>query len=375
MSFIEGGGATILSSIMADITTAEDEGARRTVNVWVDRSKSLRIVVFGKTGAGKSSLINTLFDERVAKEGDTIYAETKVVSSYTKVITLTINNICVTLWDTPGLKDPFSNGKETIKEIRDECDIRDIDLFVYCTCFDQTRLGQDDVDCIRDITKVFGDGIWKRALFALTFANLANVPPSNKTQSLQEYFQSREKQWREGLHRVIKENVNLGEISIGKIDSIPVIATGYRDLPLPDGRNWFTDFWEACLLQVKFFTIPALIRATGDRVKGEIERAITARVVGQRLAEIGDRITQELEAEMHTDSSEQHETWLPQVVATAQWSDILIEASQNNQALGTLTRQLARDIGNTLAQHKTSLLIAGIAFLCVLYQLYCSSKK
>ena len=31
-----------------------DEGARRTVDVWVDRSKSLRVLVFGKTGAGNT---------------------------------------------------------------------------------------------------------------------------------------------------------------------------------------------------------------------------------------------------------------------------------------------------------------------------------
>ena len=351
------------------------EDAQKTVNVWVARSKSLRIVIFGKTGTGKSSLINTLFDEHVADEGDTIYAETKIINSYTKTITIIVNDVRVTIWDTPGLKDPYSDGEKTIKEIGNQCG--DIDLFVYCMHFTQRRLGQDDIDCIRDITKAFGDGIWKRALFALTFANEATVPPSNKTQNLQEYFQSREKEWRKGLHKAIRENTNPWEIADGKINSIPVVATGYRDIPLPDGRNWFAEFWRACLSQVKFFTIPALIRVTGDRANGEAERDITARVVGQRLAEIGDHIAQVLESEMHTDNSQEHET-LPRVTATAQWFDILIEAIQNDQSLGTLAGQLvSRGIGHTLAQHKTSLfLVASVAvILFITYQVYRSSKK
>jgi ABC-type dipeptide/oligopeptide/nickel transport system ATPase subunit len=349
--------------------------AQKLINAWVDKSKSLRIVIFGKTGAGKSSLINTLFEEQMAKEGNTLYAETKVVSSYTKMITLTVNDVHVTLWDTPGFKDPFSDGEETIKNIRDNCDIHDIDLFVYCIRFDQTRLGQDDVDCIRDITKAFGDKIWKRALFTLTFANQAKIPPSSKIQNIQEYFQSREREWREGLHQLLKMNVNVGEIPVGKIDSIPVVATGYRDLPLPDGRNWFAHFWEACLLQVKIATMPALIRATGDRVKGETERAITARIVGLRLQEIGDRIAQELSEAEFMDYSDE----VPRVVATAQWSVFLIEAIQQATRGVTLEVQLTRSIGNTVAQYKTSglLLVAGIAIVtvCVLYHAYRSNKK
>lgn len=117
----------------------------------VDETKSLRIFIFGKTGVGKSSLINSLLGIERAKEGASIYSQTKGVEGYTKSksarITLhtfpvVIKDVIVTVYDSPGLKDPFTNEKLTIEEIQKNC--RDIDLFIYCTQFTQSRIGQDD---------------------------------------------------------------------------------------------------------------------------------------------------------------------------------------------------------------------------------------
>ena len=267
-----------------DSPSSVGEEFQKTVNVWVAQSKSLRIVFFGKTGTGKSSLINSLFGKVVAKEGSRIYAQTKDVECYTETITVIVNNVRVTLWDTPGLKDPFSDGKKTIKEIRDKC-LPNVDLFVYCSRFDQTRLGQDDVDCIRDITNAFGAEIWKRAVFALTFANKASIPHSEKG-SLEEYFVSRVTEWKEVFHRLVKQNVDLTKLPIGKINVIPVVPTGYRNEPISGNRPWFDNFWASCLSQIAFNSIPAFIRTVGDL----IDRHTTGRVVGQRLAEIADSI-------------------------------------------------------------------------------------
>lgn len=200
----------------------------------------------------------------------------------------------MTLWIPRNIRDPSLDAKTVMEEIRATCSVRDIDLFVYCMRFDQTRLAQDDVDCIRDFTKACGDGMWKRALIALTFANTAIVPSSANT-SLQEYFQARESKWKEALCRVIKESVNPAEIPATEVDNIPIVATGYRDELLPDGRNWYADFWSACLSQVNLPAFSALMSVVRDRVQGAEGHRVVAKVIGERYAKVGDHIEQELQ--------------------------------------------------------------------------------
>ena len=143
------------------------------IKEWMDRSKSLRIFVFGKSGVGKSSLINTLLGTERAEEGASIFSQTKRVESYTErggsqhvlsSMQLMINDVEITVWDSPGLRDPYTDDKVTVEEIKMNC--KNIDLFIYCTPLNQARIGQDDVDSILALSNGLGNHIWEKALIA-----------------------------------------------------------------------------------------------------------------------------------------------------------------------------------------------------------------
>lgn len=272
---------------MAEHDEARD---RRAVDEWVEHNRSLRIFIFGKTGVGKSSLINTLLGREVAPEGGGIHAETRKLAEYESLETLqvTIANINVTLCDSPGLNDPETDEEQTLKDIQNYCNDVAIDLFVYCTSLTQIRIGQDEFNSIASLTRAIGDNIWKKGLIALTFANELRPPPLSK-ESLEKYFRSRVQDWGEALRNaVVRAGVN-------KVDAgnIPVVPTGYRKLALPGMPNddWFSAFWTECLLRVECFSIPAIIAVTTDDIgRPDLLSLGLGRLVAERLKVIGDSI-------------------------------------------------------------------------------------
>ena len=318
-----------------------EESQQKLIYTWVFGSKSLNILIFGKIGTGKSSLINTLLREEVAEEGEGIYSQTKAVESYTRTIRpieTIINDVRVTLWDTPGLRDPFTDGKRTMDAISDVCSEGSVDLFLFCTRLDQTRLSMDDVDSIRDLTKALGENIWKRAIFALTFAN-KTCPQSG--QPSPDYLKSRETEWQTGLREVLRKHVtNINP------ESIPVIPTGYKEEPLPGGRKWFTPFWEACLARVKYNSIPALLRVNKDGwLDPETRHRIASRVIAHRLKEIGDNVEDELDPEL-----------VRSRIDPIQMLDAVADAIQTEEA-NVMSRTL-RKVGNVWEAYGTPALIA-----------------
>ena len=280
----------------------EESELRPLVTEWVEHSKSrgLRIFVFGKTGVGKSSLINTLFGKKIAEEGEDIYSQTRAVTSYTeqrsiKTVHETIEGVNVTMWDSPGLKDPQTDESQTLKDIKENC--QDIDIFVYCTSLTQTRIGQDEYDSIMNLTHVLGNGIWRRGLIALTFANEVRPSPSSHA-TAEEYFRKRVSDWGDALRNAIRK----AGVNDKIVKEVSVIPTSYRELPLPDntGADWFSAFWSTCLNRTRFVSLPALLQIKRGPLleTPTTSRVLSSRIVAERLREIGDDIEREREREI-----------------------------------------------------------------------------
>ena len=104
---------------------------------WSDQHE-LKILVTGKTGQGKSTLINGILGAKVAEEGARATRCTTEVAEYS----VTIQDVPVTVFDSPGLQDRTKKEEDYIQNMREKC--KELSLILYCTKMINTRLTDDD---------------------------------------------------------------------------------------------------------------------------------------------------------------------------------------------------------------------------------------
>ena len=255
--------------------TMSTEEAKRRVNQWLKQSDSLRICMFGKLGAGKSTLINSLLNREVAEVGDSLGSVTKKTQDHSGTINkldfshMKIYNIDVMLWDTPGLQDPEVDKESVLNDIKTTISGK-IDLYIYCIQMTQSRAEQGDIEAIRDLTTTLGHEFWTKALFVLTHANEVRVPPSSEGMSLQDYFGERVKMWEKFLIPAVRR----AGVELNIAERIPVIPAGYKKQPLPiiaaAYSRWFARFWRTCLNRIALVSVPALLIVSGEDFLNEI---------------------------------------------------------------------------------------------------------
>ncbi len=69
---------------------------------WQEESKtSVNILVTGKTGTGKSAIVNSITGTQVTEEGDTLKPQTKRIEHTIKHV----GDVQLQVWDSPGLQD------------------------------------------------------------------------------------------------------------------------------------------------------------------------------------------------------------------------------------------------------------------------------
>lgn len=247
------------------------------MNEWIEKSRAVNIFVTGKTGTGKSSLVNGIVGRHVATEGGTLDPSTDKVTMYQCVV----DDIEVNVWDSPGLQDGTNREPEYIEDIKRNCvkgdDTTAIDLFIYCIRMSETRFVKDnpDIRAMHILTDTLGMGMWSNTIFVLSFANdvvdtgVEDLDLAGK--ELEDHFNKKLTNWTERLRQTLEHELMIPEY-IAK--GVKVIPAGYHKSPQlieKSGDYWLSKLWMAALYTAKSEAQPALIKINEHRLKSAEE--------------------------------------------------------------------------------------------------------
>ena len=111
------------------MATKGDETAALVKEYIAQGEDSLSIVIAGKMGTGKSSLVNGIVGEKLAEEGSSAITVTSEIKPYKAKIKTSGKTISITVWDTPGLGDVFGNDDFVVTQVAQQYKKTDL---LYC---------------------------------------------------------------------------------------------------------------------------------------------------------------------------------------------------------------------------------------------------
>ena len=126
----------------------------KAINDRIKNLKNLNIIVAGKTGVGKSTLINSVFREKLAETG-----MGKPVTTHMRM--LTKKDYPLSIYDTRG----FELGKDAQKEVKEEVldairsglASKDVNKVIHCIwyCINtaSNRIEEEEIEWLRDFSK------------------------------------------------------------------------------------------------------------------------------------------------------------------------------------------------------------------------------
>ena len=230
-------------------------------------SKEIRIIVLGKTGAGKSELINSIIDlgKAVAEEGADVERCTGAVRLYQ--CSDVIPGVNITVIDTPGLQDIHQQEQSYIQEMKSKC--QEVSLILYCMKMTDCRLTNDDKVAMQKLHQAFGPKFWERIVSVLTFANNEDCsrrmdidepepdpePPFENEEAwaliMRKRFANRIEHRSKAINAFLKDTFYINSIPFSVAGTYKRSFKNRKPMVLPDRENWLGHFLSLCCQKIK----------------------------------------------------------------------------------------------------------------------------
>ncbi|CAI9091935.1 OLC1v1027056C1 [Oldenlandia corymbosa var. corymbosa] len=259
---------------------------------------TLTILVMGKGGVGKSSLVNSIIGERIVPVS-AFQSETP----RPMMVSRTRAGFTLNVVDTPGLVEAGCVNDQALDIIKNFLLNKTVDVLLYVDRLDSYRVDTLDRQIVKAITDAFGKEIWQRGLVVLTHAQLS--PPDGLP--YENFFSRRS----EALLKVVRLGAKLKKQDIQN-STIPVVLVENSgrcnkneddEKILPDGTPWIPNLvkkiTDVVLSGGKGILVDkALIEGPNPNAKGKIfiPLIVAAQLflVGQIKKWIEDDISQEV---------------------------------------------------------------------------------
>lgn len=226
----------------------------------------IKILVCGRTGVGKSSLVNFILGYDVCEArgpGDGTLERVTTNVNGSQVI---MNRVMVIMYDSPGLQDGTSDEPKYLAEMRTKCE--DVDLVFYCLDMNTTRWTPPEKKSIQLLTETFGGAFWDKVIFVLTKGNMVRSPKGKAHTN--EHF----KQVKEGLSKMVRDEVKeqVQHLDVKQrptnISNIPAIPAGSKGKQiLPDGKHFIGRIWVSCIERIQLEKVDIFMQATCSDIR------------------------------------------------------------------------------------------------------------
>ena len=228
----------------------------------------INILVAGKYGCGKSTLVNGLLGHKVSELSPYGIIHTEVGVLEPVIPTeFEHNGIKGVVYDTKGMLDSSNSRSEVIQQIR--VTYADVDLVLLCIRMPEARFeDHDDQGQIIKLLEVsLGPDVWKKTVVPLVFANqmVSELEQMRGEMSIKDAFQHKLKSWESVLNKRLP----------GYHGVIPTGHSSVAKILEGDKYHWLTKFWEKCCLSLQDNSKKAaLVQLNAGRFTEDVEVAI-----------------------------------------------------------------------------------------------------
>uniref|UniRef100_A0A1D1ZGX9 Translocase of chloroplast 90, chloroplastic n=1 Tax=Anthurium amnicola TaxID=1678845 RepID=A0A1D1ZGX9_9ARAE len=208
-----------------------------------DLDFSLKILVIGKTGVGKSATINSIFEE-TKTETNAFRPATKCIQE----IFGTLKGIKLTIIDTPGLLPSHSNqrhNKRVMLSIKRFIKKSPPDIVLYFERLDVINMGYSDFPLLKLMTDVLGSSVWCNTIVVLTHSSAIREGPSGYPVNYEVLVNQCKNLIQHYINQAISDTRLENPILL--VENNPFCKTNLAgEMVLPNGIVWRLEFLLLC---------------------------------------------------------------------------------------------------------------------------------